>query len=108
LQQLAERGITRFGQLQMQVSNEQEIIIQALEKAYANAEEKAKRLALKGNRQIDKLVTLVESGASRPSPVYKSQARAVSLESDVSGGAASVSVGVITIKRQVHTTFVLR
>lgn len=109
LQQLAELGVTRFGQVRMQVSNEQEVIIQALEKAYANAEQKAQRLAAKGNRQIDKLVVLVESGASHPQPVYKAQARTMAMESDVGGGgAASVSAGVVTIERRVQTTFALR
>ena len=107
LQQLAAQGITRFGQLQMEVSNEREIIIQALEKAYANAEEKAQRLASKGNRRVDKLITLVESGAAQPRAVFKSQPRALAIESDTGGGAASVSVGVITIKRQVQATFAL-
>ena len=104
IQQLAEIGVTRFHQVQMKASNEEALQIEALEKAYANAEEKAKRLASKGWREIDKLLTLVESGASQPQPIYKM--RTVAMEADLAS-SATISAGVITISRSVQATFKL-
>ncbi len=106
VQKLAELGVTRFNQVQMSVSNEEELAIQALEKAYVNAEEKAQRLAGKGARNIKDLIVLVEGGASHPQPHYKTQHRAMAMESDMSS-AATVSAGVVIISRSVQATFSL-
>lgn len=104
IQALSELGITRFNNVQIKASNEDELIIQALEKAYANAELKAKRIAERGARNIDKLMTLAESGAGAPQPIY--QARMMEIAAD-SSNAATISTGLITITRSVQATFKL-
>lgn len=110
IHELAKIGVTRFQQVQMQVSDEEAQKLEALEKAYANAETKAKRLAEKSGRSIEKLIVLVEQGASFNPPILKHQVRTMSAASDMleSSGSASVSAGLITLSAGVQATFKLK
>lgn len=99
MQSLGELDIMRFQNVQMTSSKQKTLSVEALERAYLDAEAKAKRLAKMSGRTLKGLLHLVEGGVSSQ-PKYMAARMEMAADS-----SATTSKGSIAVEASVTATF---
>lgn len=101
LEGLVDIGITDIGQTQAQISNSQELAINALTDAVENARIKAEKLAKAAGRKLGPATSISEQQSYTPAPmVMRSMA--------VAADSAQFEPGQINLQQQVSVTFQLK
>lgn len=103
MQQLANIDIMRFQQVKLSSSQQKQLELEVLQKAYENAESKARELAAKSGQSLGRAIAIIEQGAVQlPQPMSRGVAM-MAAESE----SATVSAGLISISARVSVTFEL-
>lgn len=99
--QLATIDEIRFSQVRLSSSEREALMLEALELAYDNAEQKAQHLLKRSGQKLGRLIEISEQAAHMPSPTLRHSA-AMAIES---ADAATVSRGSISISANVQARF---
>ncbi|MDP5275833.1 SIMPL domain-containing protein [Chengkuizengella axinellae] len=100
---LTKAGVNRVDNIQFGTEKADEYELKAIEKAMANAKEKAATIAKTENKTIKGIVHVVQGGASSIDPLYGATAKMYALESEAA--PTSISTGQISIKTQVTVQY---
>lgn len=107
MQRLADIEIMRFQQVQLSSSKRASLEIQALERAYENAEQKAVKLASKAGRKLGKVIEVIEMGAQRSPQPKLMRSHAVAMAADGQESGAIVSAGIIVVRANISASFLV-
>jgi hypothetical protein len=101
---LANIEQVRFSQVRQSSSAREALVLEALEKAYDNAEQKARHLLKRSGRKLGALIEISEQTSHTPTPVHR---RGVMMAAE-SADSATVSPGTIAVTATVQARFAIQ
>ncbi|WP_166240853.1 SIMPL domain-containing protein [Paenibacillus turpanensis] len=105
LDAVSKAGANRIDHIQFSTEKGEEYELQAMEKAMANAEAKAKVLAKYAGRDLKGILHINQSGAGTPVAYRASFATAEKAMFDMASPSSSVAPGELKVKVNVNVTF---
>ncbi len=105
LDAVSKAGVNRVNNIQFSTEKGDEYTLQILDKAMANAEAKAKRLAKYAGKEIKGIVNITENGSSGVPIQYAEYSNAKLAAMDAAGATTSISSGQLTITTNVTVQF---